>query len=793
MAEPCAFRQQDEKHVSAEVQNMVWSPKMDLLAIANVQGEVVLHRLSWQKVWSLAPPSEEVKVTTMAWRPDGKVLAVGYNNGKVIICDVENATPLHDLSIDMALTSMTWVSEVKPDLKDDESFTENDYYQDQSAYFLPRLPHFPKSYSSGPKGQGEDNVEDSKRLKGQSDLNILVVGTEYGQLQMYAYGVFPVGRIDLCQLGMDKTGRVLSGHLSSDLRLLSVVMESDSDNDGKKDVFTISLDTTLLASRDREIRMLALKFGQVLTLMTYVDSTIQQMCEAWEDILLEMDSKLLKFAEEKRKATGGCVSNDFLRLLMMGMPSDELQAFLLHDLTDKGLKKLGHSIETSYTNIQKLVLKHLQSVGQSIVYQLSDIRGMALWYDKFGILGLSTGPVQEAISAAGAFMLKASELQQVIDRSMKNFKAFFRWLYVVIRGLSDEPVPQELSKMTQQDLSFVAQFLKENFTEETDTESSGFKLEKVGQYLKEDDLVDPPDNSTNPWVHFLNQNPALKDTGLLYEAQPKKSLIQIQKLLHEKVDAALNKCSTIIGQSLQSVLSGYLYTADETDDDQSRFSQHSKTIGEQTYLYTAFTIDPFPCEKCHIYRQASMSDSSLEMVSLDFIERPTEDGPKSEKGLKIRDISFYDADTLSVLLEVEEDGMPILVQLPISVAESQMTKVVKATLDTKGEQIIKHPDIRTLHVNICDTDGLLMRRLENMKASIFAVSGTRKVACVLFSSRRRVRLFIMDAEDEEDDDEDDEDAEDTDADVSQVTADGTARSDEDEDKENSRESGGMDM
>lgn len=35
--------------------------------------------------------------------------------------------------------------------------------------------------------------------------------------------------------------------------------------------------------------------------------------------------------------------------------------------------------------------------------------------------------------------------------------------------------------MTQQDLSFVAQFLKENFTEETDTESSGFKLEKVGQ------------------------------------------------------------------------------------------------------------------------------------------------------------------------------------------------------------------------------------------------------------------------------------------------------------------------
>lgn len=29
-------------------------------------------------------------------------------------------------------------------------------------------------------------------------------------------------------------------------------------------------------------------------------ATIQQMSEAWGDILMEMDSKLLKFAEEKK-------------------------------------------------------------------------------------------------------------------------------------------------------------------------------------------------------------------------------------------------------------------------------------------------------------------------------------------------------------------------------------------------------------------------------------------------------------------------------------------------------------
>ena len=38
--EACSFRQVDEKHVAIEVDTMCWSPKMDLIAIANVQGEV---------------------------------------------------------------------------------------------------------------------------------------------------------------------------------------------------------------------------------------------------------------------------------------------------------------------------------------------------------------------------------------------------------------------------------------------------------------------------------------------------------------------------------------------------------------------------------------------------------------------------------------------------------------------------------------------------------------------------------------------------------------------------------
>lgn len=43
---------------------------------------MALHRLTWQKVWSLPPPSEGVTVKGIAWRPDGKVIAIAYSTSE---------------------------------------------------------------------------------------------------------------------------------------------------------------------------------------------------------------------------------------------------------------------------------------------------------------------------------------------------------------------------------------------------------------------------------------------------------------------------------------------------------------------------------------------------------------------------------------------------------------------------------------------------------------------------------------------------------------------------------------
>lgn len=53
--------------------------------------------------------------------------------------------------------------------------------------------------------------------------------------------------------------------------------------------------------------------------------------------------------------------------------------------------------------------------------------------------------VDAAVSSAGSLLIKANEVQQTIETSMRDYKIFFRWLYAVIVRLMDETVPDDIA------------------------------------------------------------------------------------------------------------------------------------------------------------------------------------------------------------------------------------------------------------------------------------------------------------------------------------------------------------
>uniref|UniRef100_A0A8C1D4U4 Anaphase-promoting complex subunit 4 n=2 Tax=Cyprinus carpio TaxID=7962 RepID=A0A8C1D4U4_CYPCA len=494
-----------EKQLPNPILYMAWSPNRDLIALANTSGEVLLHRLAnFQRVWSLLPNENTGKeITSLAWRPDGKVLAFSVGDTKqVVLCDAEKAEILHLFAVEYPAFCMHWM-----EVQDDSRWG----FYIKRIHFLSLLMTWFHSSGLCFFSQKSDEVTN---LLGEVRLNILVVGGPSGFVELYAYGLYKIATLG----GISGTCRSLG--LSSDLKSLSVITEIRSTEDNPE-IHYIQLDTGLLSSCLPELTKMARKFTHISTLLRYLRLSLTCMCEAWEDILMQMDLRLTKFVQEKNTSTQ--VQDEFLELLLWGHASSELQALLMNQLTVKGLKMLGQSIDSSYSSIQKLVISHLQSGSEALLYHLSEVKGMALWRQKFQPLGLDPAAIEDAIVAVGSFTLKASELLQVIDKSMKNFKAFFRWLY-----------------MTQKDLAFVADFLSEHFSNEElfDRKGKYFNVERVGQYLKDEDedLVSPPSMEGNQWVTFVKQSTYLKDSPLLFPTYPQKSLHFVKRMMEGSID-----------------------------------------------------------------------------------------------------------------------------------------------------------------------------------------------------------------------------------------------------------------
>uniref|UniRef100_A0A3Q3B170 Anaphase-promoting complex subunit 4 n=1 Tax=Kryptolebias marmoratus TaxID=37003 RepID=A0A3Q3B170_KRYMA len=701
-----AFRQVGEKQLPNPVVCMAWSPKRDLIALANTNGELLLHRLaSFQRVWSL-PPSECTgkEITALFWRPDGKILAFSLGDTKqVVLCGVEKAEILHMFLMQSPVTCMNWMEVTE----ESSSFYSS---EDESKLFLPKLPTLPKRNVFTCLCHSEEKSDEILNLFGEVRLNILVLGGDSGFVELYAYGMYKIATLG----GVSGICRSLS--LSSDLKSLSVITKVRS-ADNKAEICYVQLDTGLLSDCLPELTRMARKFTHISTLMQYLHLSLTCMCEAWEDILMQMDLRLTKFVQVTRRFP-------------------ELQALLMNQLTVKGLKKLGQSIESSYSSIQKLVISHLQSGSEALLYHLSEVRGMSLWKQKFEPLGLDSDAIDGAITAVGSFSLKANELLQVIDKSMKNFKAFFRWLYVAMLRMCDEHVPPELNKMTQKDIAFVADFLSEHFSENEvlfNRKGKYFNVERVGQYLKDEDedLVSPPNTKGNQWLKFLQESTHLKDSPLVFPSYPQKSLHFVKKMMENVIEHCLQKPSEVIGKSVKQAVFLPLYAVPEKWNDKKAKMHCVVFCMPEISLCKLYLLKKGTDPNRYVSRFLGISVASFSFRSLCFY--------------RCLDACFYDDETLTVVLQgpEEQNNRCVLAQLPLS---SGLSCEAEVSLD---------PNVRLdQQCSAIPCQGMMLgnqwRELENMKAQFVAVNGIRKVACVLSANLRHIRVFEMDVEDEDD-------------------------------------------
>ncbi|XP_076664288.1 anaphase-promoting complex subunit 4-like isoform X1 [Andrena cerasifolii] len=698
-----SMRQLEERQLPAEVTRMQWSPKMDLLAIANVKGEVTLHRLTWQRVWLLSPQEESDTLVNLAWRPDGKLLAICYEiSNLACLVDIENKNVIHKtkLNLHSGITCMMWLP--LTNLENDNS--SNKASMLPMGEYLPSLPSLNRSFGQEPE---------HKEFLSQT-LDILFLGLEDGNVAMYVFGMFYCGTISIGH------GRILeiSGGFGKPMWI------TWKDSSGIK---ANRLWCPLLEQNTAFLKV-AQAQANIEYLMDYLSRTLMAISEAWETILLEMDEKLARYAETNPP---GGVAADFLELLMIGIPTQNLENFLLRDLTEKGLKKLGHSIEMCYSNIQKLVLKNLTSVGMALVYQLSEMRGMVRLGGPYELLGLTDESIiTNALHASEGFLAKSSEIQQVIDHSMRDYKAFFRWLYVVILRLTGERIPSEVSRVSQQELTFIAEFLRGfDKTEPGVGGRKGVNLEKLGQYLRRENLQTCLTPEGSEWAAILDENHCLRDHPLIVKQDLNFSLLQS----HAKLITAIHN---VFGEAYQGLVNHFTISNISLTPSAPFTSSQIATNDDGLLVAT--------CDVDHkVLRLFKVECSCTESGSLNFrsstidVDHRSESYSKAYMDGTVIDLQFYSQEYLSLLLLNKHTHGSFLIQLPLV-----------------QSRIFEHQDRNV--ISLTDLLGNSWPRpFQGITARRIAVSGARKVAAVLSESNRKIRLLETEVEPEDEEDEED--------------------------------------
>lgn len=326
-----------------------------------------------------------------------------------------------------------------------------------------------------------------------------MVALKSGVVRMFVFGMLPCGQINVkSSLGVkgNEDFQLFDTKMSSDFNTIFVLVRH------KRKLRQLAFQNNIYSDSTVSLLKLATQYGYIVNTLAYIEEIVQCIIEAWETALLEMDRKLTNYVNSR---PDGVVSADFLELLIFGYAPDPLVKFLTRDLTDKGMKKLGNSIEITYSTIQQLVIRPLHTAILNLSYHLNYLKGMSKntyyykvnhqrtwrWIFRFGhqseiktlkfdfkivkitkncsknvniyssafpqdLLGAITS---DASLNAGAFLIKSLELQQVIEQSNRDFKIFWGWLYGVIVRLMDESVPEDIAAVSQQDTIYLAEFL----------------------------------------------------------------------------------------------------------------------------------------------------------------------------------------------------------------------------------------------------------------------------------------------------------------------------------------------
>ncbi|KAI5590704.1 hypothetical protein BDE02_04G028600 [Populus trichocarpa] len=458
------FQLQFDKPVASQVKIAEWNPEKDLLAMVTEDSKILLHRFNWQRLWTISPGRN---ITSLCWRPDGKAIAVGLEDGTISLHDVENGKLLRSLkSHTVAVVCLNWEEEgqlIRDDSKNSSS------YEDRTSRFFPPAPRVPRmpGVVSGDTGFMDDSEDSYRELSNSSyqRFNILCSGDKDGSICFSIFGIFPIGKINIHKFSVptpfiDKqtprqilNSSIYKVSLSKDLCRLIVMCsgelnentESRESQMVKQGMHSLVLDTSIFWKRKSELHQLAQQASNIEDLTEVIRASLSVMCKQWSDAMHTFHEKFDSLSTLIiDHALDSTPQEEFLSLLGGARTSSAVHQFLVNSLGEVGVKRVLKVICGTAKELQRIVLDHLQPAAEIIGFRMGELRGLSRWRARYHGIGLDEMLINNATEKSGMILVQIERFMRVLSSVEQQFSNFFNWLLKCIKLLMQEPSDQLL-------------------------------------------------------------------------------------------------------------------------------------------------------------------------------------------------------------------------------------------------------------------------------------------------------------------------------------------------------------
>ncbi|KAH7313330.1 anaphase-promoting complex, cyclosome, subunit 4-domain-containing protein [Stachybotrys elegans] len=432
---------------------------------------------------------------TVTWKPDGQFLAVGWSDGVVRLMGLENNKAAHHIQVcnaaEAKIIHIGWSSckitnEPKRPLPKQLAAEAakgigSGMGESEDLANLPRELTFLEVDTALPKisplpsstaGAGEDALVFTVRtgidflfqtLKpaDYDQINIMVVGTSNGKLQLSIYDSFVLGTFS-SPTDISPTSQLIH-HTSHPQVTTHVIALADKPKDPET-VHLVPMDLPFVSSTPINLPLLASKLTGLQKLLRYLKQTQLHMQVEWKNSR-ELPSRFLRSVQgdlENMERGPTDIVTALYHTAVTGHVYPPVREWLVDSLAERGHKRWDKAVASALENLRGLVHENFLPALDRCAIILSRLRGLVQFHGTQHDIGFTGPQVAKVEDSINSLYLVGHRILVLIMDELSHFTSFSTWLrFQIDRLATSSSTPEELTeKEATMDNAKVLEYIK---------------------------------------------------------------------------------------------------------------------------------------------------------------------------------------------------------------------------------------------------------------------------------------------------------------------------------------------